>query len=182
MARWLLPTVAVLAVSVLAAGCGKSSSSETNSTTTWASGVCSALTTWKDSIASVGDSLKAGNVSTDALKSAADDAKSATETLASDLKGLGKPDIEAGQKAKDSVDQLSSELKSDADKIESAVDGVSGVSGVLSAVSVVSATLVTMGSQISSTFTALEQLDAKGELQDAFKQASACKQLTNSGS
>ena len=73
----------------------------------------------------------------DSLESAADDVKGATDTLVEDLKGVGKPDLEAGEQAKDSVDQLSDELENEVDKIESAVDDVSGVSGVLSAVSTV---------------------------------------------
>jgi hypothetical protein len=37
-----------------------------------------------------------------------------------------------------------------------------------------------MGDEVSSTFKSLEQLDAKGELQTAFEQASACKELSSS--
>ena len=66
------------------------------------------------------------------LQTAAGDAKSATETLASDLKGLGKPDTPSGQQAKDSLDQLSTSLQKDVTTIENTVKGVSGLRGALS--------------------------------------------------
>ena len=104
-------------------------------------------------------------------------AKSATETLSSDLKGLGKPDTQAGQQAKDSLDQLSTSLQKDVTTIENAVKGVSGVSGVVAAVSTLTTTLATMGTQVKATFTDLQGLD-KGELKDAFASSSACNSLT----
>jgi 23S rRNA U2552 (ribose-2'-O)-methylase RlmE/FtsJ len=92
---------------------------------------------------------------------------------------LGKPNISAGQQAKDSVDQLSSDLTTDTDSIKAAVDGASGVRGIADAATTISTTLVTMGKQLVSTFKGLEQLDAKGELQTAFQQSSACQQLSS---
>jgi hypothetical protein len=180
MSKRALCLAVVAVVAVLAAGCGGSddSSSGTTATATWADGLCSAITTWKSSITSIGDTLKNGDLSKDALTSAVDDAKSATDTLASDLGSLGKPDTEAGQQAKESVDQLSTDLKDDMTKIQDAVDGVSGVSGIVSAVSVISSTLVTAGNQVTSTISDLKNLDAKGEIEDAFKQSSSCSDLT----
>jgi hypothetical protein len=173
--------VAVVLVVALAAGCG---SEKPKTTTDWANGVCTAITTWRDSTKSAADSVASGGISKDSLQSAADDAKSATETLESDLKDLGKPNTPAGQQAKDSVDQLTSELKTDADTIKAAVDAVSGVRGVVTAATTVSTTLITAGNQISTTFKGLHQLsaDAKRELQTAFQQSSACQQLSGTGS
>jgi ABC-type transporter Mla subunit MlaD len=174
----LLP---LLSVAFVAAGCGgSSSSSDTTSASDWADSVCSAITTWTASLQSAAESLKGGNISKDSVNSAADDVKSATDTFVDDLKGLGKPDTEAGAQAKDEIDSLSDELKADSQKIEDAVDSASGASGTLSAVSVVSSTLVTMGNQLSSAFSELEKLDPKGELEDAFKQADSCKSITQS--
>jgi hypothetical protein len=48
---------------------------------------------------------------------------------------------------------------------------------VLAAVSTITGTLSTIGQQLSSTFTQLEQLDASGELETAFKEADSCKEL-----
>jgi hypothetical protein len=169
----------------LAAGCGSGGGSTTttsaSATETWASGVCSSITTWQAAIKTAADSVKSDPTKS-GLQTAAGDAKSATETLASDLKGLGKPDTEAGQQAKDSLDTLSTTLQQDVNTIENAVKDVSGVSGVLTAASTVTGTLATMGTQVKTTFTGLQGLDAKGELKSAFTSSSDCDSLTSSGS
>ena len=102
----------------------------------------------------------------------------ATQTLASDLKGLGKPDTPSGQQAKDSLDKLSANLQQDVATIESAVKGVSGVSGALAVASTVTGTFATMRTLVKTTFTDLQGLDAKGELKTAFTNSSACSSLT----
>jgi phage-related protein len=173
---------AVIAAAVLAAGCGKSSSTSSSSSPgDWANSLCSALTTWSTSVKSAAGSLKGGNVSESSLKGASGDIKTASDTLVGDLKGLGKPDTTGGQQAKDAIDQLSSEVKTDVGKMQSAVDNASGLSGAMAAATTVSATLSTMGSQINSTASKLDKADAKGELQKAFKDAPACSSLTSSG-
>jgi hypothetical protein len=190
--RLLILGAVVAGVAVLAAGCGSSSSSSTSTPTTttstattttgasatdaWANGVCSAFATWQASIKSALTSVK-NNPSKDALTSAANDAKSATETLASDLKGLGKPDTTAGQQAKASLDQLSKTLTNDVDTIKTAVSGASSASDLASAVSVAKTTLTAMGKEITSTVNDLKSLDTKGELEKAFAQSTACSSL-----
>ena len=177
-AKRVFSFAALLAVVILAAGCG-SDDSQPSSTADWADGVCTAITTWTDSVKTAADPLKSGDISEDSLQSAADDVKSATDTLESDLKDLGQPDTEAGEQAKDSLDQLSSDLSTDTDTIESAVEDVSGVSGIAAAATTVTTTLTKMQTQITSTYTSLTQLDAKGELETAFQEASSCQQLTS---
>jgi hypothetical protein len=167
---------ALAAAAVLAAaGCGGSGSS-TTSATDWANGVCSSIVTWENSLKSISSSLQA-NPSKDAVQTAVNDAKSATDTLAKDLKKLGKPDTTAGKQAKDAVDTLTSQLQSDVDKIESAIKDASGASGYLNAISVVSGTISSMGTEISTTAKQIQSLDAQGELQKAFSQADSCSTL-----
>jgi hypothetical protein len=163
---------------VLAAGCG-SKKSEPSTTADWTNGVCTAVDTWATSVKSSVNSITGGNISKSAIQSAGNDMQSATETLQSDLKALGKPDTASGQQAKDSIDHLSSDLKTDADSIKAAVDNVSGITGALTAASTVTSTLGTMKTQVTSTYNDLKQLDAGGELQTAFDQSSACTKLTN---
>ena len=176
-------SLVVVAASLVfvAAGCGSSGGGSTTTTSAsateaWASGVCSSLTTWQAAIKSAAGSVKSDPTKS-GLQTAAKDAKSATETLSSDLKGLGKPDTQAGQQAKDSLDQLSTSLQKDVTTIENAVKGVSGVSDVLAAVSTVTTTLATMGTQVKTTFADIQALD-KGELKKAFASSSACDSLT----
>ena len=178
----LIAVVALLAL--IAAGCGSSGGSSTSTSTTtsasatetWATGVCTSITTWQAALKSAAGSLKS-DPSKNGLQTAGDDAKAATETLASDLKGLGKPDTQAGQQAKTSLDQLATSLQQNVATIESAVKGASGLGGALKAVPTVTATLATMETQVKTTVTSLEGLGAKGELKTAFASSSACKSL-----
>ena len=135
---------------------------------------------WQAAITSAVGSVKSDPTKA-GLQTAAGDAKSATQTLASDLKGLGKPDTQGGQQAKDSLDKLSTSLQQDAATIETAVKGASGVSGVLNAVPTTTAALATMGTAVKTTFADLQGLDAKGELKSAFASSSACNSLTSAG-
>ena len=173
---------AVAVAAVLAAGCGGSSdsaSSDTTPTEEWADGLCSSISTWTSSLTSIVDTLKGGDLSKDSLTSAVDDAKSATETFTTSLSDLGKPDTEAGQEAKDSVDKLVTDIQADVTEIEDAVDGASGVAGVIAAVPTITATLSKAGEQVSSTLTGFQDIDAKGELESAFKSSSSCQDLTS---
>jgi hypothetical protein len=168
-------TLLVVAAALLAAGCGGSDDqSEANDLVAWADQLCSAASGWRQELTDTRDALQSGEISEDSLRDAADGVKSATDTLVDDLRDLPRPETEAGQQAKASVDQLADELQQEADKIESAVDDASGVSGVLSAVSTVSATLVTMGEQVQSAVDEVEQADARGELRQAFEDADSC--------
>jgi methyl-accepting chemotaxis protein len=168
----------------LVAGCGSSGGGSTTTTTsasatqTWASGVCSAITTWQAAIKSAAASVTS-DPTKNGLQAAAADAKSATENLSSDLKGLGKPGTQAGQQAKDSLDQLSTDLQQGATTIGSAVEGVSSVSDALSAAPTVTDTLKTMQTQIKTTIKDIQGLDAKGELKNAFANSAACDSLTS---
>jgi hypothetical protein len=169
--------IAVVALATLAAGCGgKSSSSQSTSAADWANGLCSAVSTWSTSVRTQTTSLK-GNVTEDSLKSASAEVTKATDEFVDDLKGLGTPDTESGKKAKETLDKLGGQLKTDAQTIDKAVKDVSGTSGALQAVSTVSSTLVTVGDQVTTAFTSIQQLDTKGELDKAFKDADACKAL-----
>ena len=180
--RRLTPLVlgaAMTCVALAAAGCGSDDDSATPAS--WASGVCSAITTWQSALTSAADSVRS-DPTQDTVESAADDAKSATETLESDLDDLGKPDTDAGDQAKDLVAELSTSLQDGADAIDEAIKDVSDASGVPAAVATVTSTLTTMKTVVDTTVTNLQGLDAQGELKDAFTSASECDSLTGSGS
>jgi hypothetical protein len=175
--------VAVVALATLAAGCGgkSGSSSQSTSAADWANGLCSSLSTWSTSVRTQTTSLK-GNVTESSLKSASAEVTKATDKLESDLKGLGTPDTESGKKAKETLDTLTGQLKTDAQTIDKAVKEVSGTSSALQAVSTISSTLVTVGDQVTTAFTSIQQLDAKGELDKAFRNSEECKKLGKQGS
>jgi hypothetical protein len=167
-------TLAVSLVAVFSlAGCGGGDGGG-SSTTEWADGVCSAITDWSESITSTAQSLRGGNLSQDELSGAVDDFESATSDFIDDLRGLGKPDTDAGEQAEESLDQLADDVDENVSKLKSDVDDADGVAAAATAVTTA---LSTMGSQLSSTFSELEQLDAAGELEDAFKEADSCDEL-----
>lgn len=178
MYRWLAWLVVALVAAFLAAGCG---GDDENSATAWADDVCSAATTWRDSITSAADSLRGGNLSEDSLTSAVDDLQSATNDFVDDVRGLGAPDTDSGEQAKEAIDQLADQADENLSTIESAVDDVSGASGVVQAMTAIGTALSTMASQVSSTVAELKQLDVGGELEAAFNEADSCKELQSGG-
>jgi len=165
----------VASAALIAAGCGKNDQPTTQE---WTSDLCSAITTWQSSITSIVTSLQSSGLTKDSLTSAFDDAKSATDDLTSSLKGLGKPDSEAGQQAQEAVDQLSSDIETDIQTIQDAVDNASGISGYLNAAQVTKDTITTAGTQVSSTITTLQGIGAQEEFKTAFSDSSDCQKLT----
>jgi hypothetical protein len=163
---------------LVAAGCGKKN--ETTSTQDWANGVCTSFTTWKTSMTDLQKSVKSGGLTQQSLTSAVSSAQSATDTLAKDLKNLGKPNTQAGQQAQADVQQLSDQLSSGSKTISDAMSKAKGATGFLTVVSTVSSTLASMVTEIQTTVTNLKKLDPKGELQKAFKSAPACKPYVGS--
>ena len=186
-----LLAVLILSAAIVAAGCGggSSSSSGTSGTGTsgtessataaddWANSVCEAFVAWNNSIADAGQGIK-DNPSEEGIRTAGDEIQTATQTLADDLRGLGKPDTESGQQAKDTIDQLATNLDTSLQKISDAMDNASGAAGAVTAASTIGTSLVEMGDHVSTAFQQLQDLDAQGELKSAFEQADSCAGLT----
>jgi hypothetical protein len=172
--RSLLALASIVVLVSIAAGCGGSDESATDE---WAGDLCGSLTTWEDSITSLADELQQ-SPTRDQLESAANEAKDATDTLVDDLKGLGRPDTEAGQQAQETVDDLSTQVEDGVDTVQKAVDDASGASGMLNAISVASTTFGTLLQQISAAVQKLQGLDSGGELQSALQDNSSCQSLT----
>jgi hypothetical protein len=185
-----LLAVLILAVTVIAAGCGGGSSSSSTDATgdtgsssaatpaeDWANSVCQAFVDWNSSISAAGQGISQ-NPSEEGIRTAGDDIRTATDSLVDDLRGLGRPDTESGQEAKDDIDQLAASLDTSLQKINEAMDSASGTTGAVNAATTIANTLVEMGQEVSTTFTKLEDIDAQGELEDAFTSADSCAGLT----
>jgi hypothetical protein len=175
-------------LALVAAGCGggnesssTTSTSETTPVVEWADGLCTAITTWKQSLTDATSSITL-SPSKEKLQQAADDVKSANQKLSEDLKALGTPDTESGQQVKQSVDDLSSTLDTQESDIEDAANNPSNLSGLASAVTTISTSLAAMGTAVSSTIHAIDNADVKGDMQAAFNQASSCSDITGSSS
>jgi hypothetical protein len=178
--RLWAPTAVCAATLALTVGCG-GDGDDASATDEWASSVCTAVDSWRTSVDAAADAVQA-DPTREGIQKAADDLATATEMLVDDLKGLGRPETEAGQEAQDSVDELTNELEQSVTTMENAVDDASGASGVLNAVSVISGNLVTMGQSVTSTLTSIQELEGGEELRQAFEQADSCANLGNPGS
>ncbi len=175
----MLAVAALLALA--AAGCGGGDDEGTDaSATEWADDVCSAITTWTESITSTAESLSDGDVDEDSLRDTADDLESSTRDFVDDLRGLGTPDTEAGEEAQAGARRARRPTVEDGiDTMKSAVDDASGTAGVVEAVTAVGTALSTLANQVSSAFRSSRSLDAEGELEQAFTDADSCDELEN---
>ena len=179
MARW--PIVLVLAVGLLG-GCGGDGSSASED---YANGVCSSLSTWvtdvQDTIQSLTDSGLA--TSREDIQSAFNQTKDATDTLVSDLDGLGPPETDDGQQAQEQLDSLKTELRQQLDTVEEALRSGGGVTAIAAQVSTA---VSAAANAVNATYQDLQELDPAGELGDAFTNSDDCKslreQLDNLGS
>jgi len=164
----------LLAGAVLtAAGCG-GDDNQVSASTQWAGDLCTAVNTWRNSIATTASTLTS-NPTRDGLEQAAADAEATTRTMIDTVKGLGAPDTTSGDEAKAAVDSLATSLQSDVETIKGAVEGVSDVQGLLAAASTVSSTVADISTQLSSTLDELGALrDSDDELKQAFSDADSC--------
>jgi hypothetical protein len=179
MNRGVVTVVIVISALSLAA-CGGDEGNETTSPSEWADSLCTDLSQWRSSVESVAGSLRSGDLSQEQVQDVANEVSDATETLVGELQDLGRPDTEAGQEAQDAVNQLADEMQTGIGEIERAAAGVSSAADVPQAVSAAGAVFMTMGDELSSTITGLEQLEPEGELKSALEQSDACNDLTSS--
>jgi hypothetical protein len=145
----------------------------------WASDVCTAVGTWKDAVDEASKKLSdSEDLSADEIRSAVTSVDDATQTLVSDLEGIGAPDTEAGAEAQQQVTDLSNKLSAHATVIEDAVNGGSDSAGsLLASISAVTGALSTMLSDTETAVDSIKKLDGADELNDAFENAESCQNL-----
>jgi uncharacterized phage infection (PIP) family protein YhgE len=165
-----------LLAAALLAGCGGDDGPP--SATEWADDLCSALGDWTESITSAAQSVTA-EPSRESLEAAVDDVEGATQQLADDVEGLETPELEAGQQAEQSVDELSDSLSAEVEKVKETAENAT-LGTISEAVTAISASFAAMSQQISTAFTELEGLDPGGELRTAFEEADSCSELQTS--
>jgi ABC-type glycerol-3-phosphate transport system substrate-binding protein len=174
--------IALAAVVAAAAGCGGSSSSSSSKTTTsstsglesWANSLCSAVTTYKASLATIGVQLKAEDLSRPALQVAVLNARTATSQFANAVGHLGPPPTPNATGAKKILTGLQADLKQDANQVKALS---SGNPALKTAKSTITSALNAAGDQISQAVDQLRQLDPKETWGKAFDNATACKSL-----
>jgi hypothetical protein len=126
------------------------------------------------SLKSLGTNLSSGGVTKDSINGLVDDAKAATQSFEDQVKAVGSPPV-SNSEAKSVLDGLSTELQDDAETIQKAMSGVSSPSDVLGAVGAITSTITSAGTQVTAAYDQIKQLDPKGDIQQAFTSAPACK-------
>lgn len=182
MSRWTKIGALLLAASLalVGAGCGGSDEAEESSVDAWASGFCTALTSWTNELQQIGDDLQdPSSLNEDSLNDAAASVSSATDSFIEDVRALGSPDTEAGEEVRSAVDALTDTLETGNADIEEAVDDVSGITALPAALRAVGTALDSMGVALQDGITAIEDADVQGELETAFQQSDACNDITS---
>jgi hypothetical protein len=157
------------------------SSSKTTSPDAWASGVCSAVQTWLDSVESTVKGLKGAGSLDAAASQAKTGIKSATDTLTSSISALGTPSTGDGKKAKNSIDDLTNELQGVSDSIQAALANPgSNLVAIAGTLAEVGSDLGKAASTVQNTTTTLKGLKPNGALKTAFQTEPSCKQLKKS--
>jgi len=178
--------IAVIGVVVmLVAACGGSSNSSGTTTTNaeamqqWANSLCSSANAYVSSLKSLGTNLQGGGVTKSSINGLVDDAQSATQTFADDVKSLGSPPV-TNSEAKKVLENTTDALSKDAQSIKDAISNVSSAADILGAATTITATISSARTQVSSAYDQIKQLDPKGDIQKAFTSAPDCKSLIGS--
>jgi hypothetical protein len=176
----LLGSAAVAALVLSAAACGGGGGKTTTSTAAggtsaaqWATGVCSSVTTWKQSLESIKTNV-ASEPSKSALQDAGKQIETATETLVHSLKQLGTPDTAQGEAAKQNLDTLATTLQLGVTKIKDTLNSPSS-GGETGQIATISTTLSAMANNLKMAGSSLKNFAPSNELKQAFEQSSACK-------
>ena len=171
---WAAGSAATLLVVLALAGCGGDDGP--NASEDYADGVCSSLSTWTDDVETTIKTLADQGLAVDEeqVRSAIDDVKTANERLTNDLEDLGAPDTEDGEQAKQELDELTTVLSAQVNKVDQALDSGSRPAVIAGTITGAVATAATA---VDTAYQNLRQLDPAGELRDAFEDSDECKQL-----
>jgi hypothetical protein len=183
--RWVA-ICAATAVLSCAAGCGGSSTSSQGKSEAekWADGVCSSISTWRDTVSQAKSTLRhPAELSVSTFKATVRDVVDATKSLVSEMGNLGPPNTTAGKQAADQLSSLSEELDKERAVLKKTIQSdAASPSEVLANLSTITGALSTMGADISTTLDDLRSLDGAAELRDAFDSSASCQKLRASAS
>lgn len=181
--NWLIAAIVVGVVAiVIAAVAMRLTDDEPPSTQEWADEVCTSLSDWRESIASlaeVGDEP----LTADSLRDRVSEAEDATSDLVSQLRDLGSPDLEDGDELQAELDDATSELETSFDALrESAEQAADAPAGeFLGELAGLGSDFTALQAAIAQTVTTLENADvaeeSRAELEQAFASSASCQSL-----
>ena len=169
-----------IAAIVIAAVAMRLSDDGPPTTEEWADSVCTSLSDWRESIASLheGEALTA-----DSLRAKLGDASDATSDLVTQLRDLGPPDLESSEELEQQLDASVDELESSFDSVKDGAEEVADAPAgeFLQQLAALEPDFAALQTAISGTVTTLQNADvaesSKAELQQAFADAPSCESL-----
>jgi hypothetical protein len=169
----------VLALMVAAAGCG--GDDDEDPTAAWASSFCSAITGWTDDLENITSQFTdTSNLSQEGIQSGAEDVRTSTQDLVDELRDLGAPPTESGDEVESELNTLSDTLEAETGEIEDTANAVSGLTDIPDAIQTISGSLAAMATAFSNALTAIQESDARGELQTALEDSPECAGISSS--
>jgi hypothetical protein len=162
----------------VASGCGGSSAEEK-----WAGNVCTDIANWQDQVKKSTNNIQAALQSPGAgtlatINSEIQKAVNSTRELAANLKGLKPPNTDEGQKAKQQLDALGTQLQKTTTQAKQTIQSVpkgASASETLKKLSSLAPALQTLATSTSNTLAAVKASGQK--IKEGFDKADSCKQF-----
>jgi hypothetical protein len=170
------------ALTSVVAGCGGGKSAEEE----WAGNVCTDVANWQSQVKTATSNISkalqspgSGTVST--VSTEIQSALDATRELGTNLKGDNPPSTDEGNKAKQQIDSLATQLQSTTAKakqtLESVPQGASAAQAA-QALAPLAGDIRLLSQQVSSALSSVEASSSK--LKEGFDKADSCKQFRSS--
>ena len=181
--NWFIGAVVIGVVAIVIAAIAMRLSDDGPLTTEeWADEVCKSLSDWRTSITSLAD-VSGESLTADTLREKLDDAGDATNELVTRLRGLGAPDLEAGDELQQQLDDSAEELESKYDALRDSAEEAADAppSEFLQQLAGLASDFAALQTAISTTVSSLQDADvgeeSKAELEQAFADAPSCQSL-----
>lgn len=180
--NWFIAAIGIgIAAIVIAAVAMRLSDDGPPTTEEWADSVCTSLSDWRESIASL--HAEGEPVTADSLRDKLGDASDATSDLVTQLRDLGPPDLESSEELEQQLDASVDELESSFDSVKDGAEEVADAPAgeFLQQLAALEPDFAALQTAISGTVTTLQNADvaesSKAELQQAFADAPSCESL-----
>jgi hypothetical protein len=182
--RLLVLGLAVLALALVAAGCGGdddgAGSSEGTDLATWAAGFCQALEDLGESISEVGSGLAGdGLPSSEEVTEAVENAGAAVSTFGDDLRELGTPDLPSGEEISSRLETATDEARQAFEEVEDEVGPIEDASDVAVAAGAIAEATQKALTAVGQATANLEELDSDGTLRAELEDAAECAGLSS---
>lgn len=180
--NWFIAAIGIgIAAIVIAAVAMRLSDDGSPTTEEWADSVCTSLSDWRESIASL--HAEGEPVTADSLRDKLGDASDATSDLVTQLRDLGPPDLESSEELEQQLDASVDELESSFDSVKDGAEEVADAPAgeFIQQLAALEPDFAALQTAISGTVTTLQNADvaesSKAELQQAFADAPSCESL-----